>query len=105
MRNSFAPDGSIAREDEANDCLTDRQAVLDEQVTKPILFFVYISRTAWHSVDLYRSWNCPHVLDQKPSESVSGILSSSSQNLVDSRDKVQFGFLYYKKKHLFSYWK
>lgn len=41
MRNSFAPDGSVAREDEANDCLTDRQAVLDEQVTKLILFFVY----------------------------------------------------------------
>lgn len=35
MRNSFAPDGSDSesrREDEANDCLTDRQAVLDEQV-------------------------------------------------------------------------
>ncbi|XP_075990733.1 SPARC related modular calcium binding-like protein magu isoform X4 [Anticarsia gemmatalis] len=34
VRNSFAPDGSDAesrREDEANDCLTDRQAVLDEQ--------------------------------------------------------------------------
>ncbi|XP_059045712.1 SPARC-related modular calcium-binding protein 1 isoform X2 [Achroia grisella] len=34
MRNSFAPDGSDVdsrREDEANDCLTDRQAVLDEQ--------------------------------------------------------------------------
>lgn len=34
MRNSFAPDGSDTdskREDEANDCLTDRQAVLDEQ--------------------------------------------------------------------------
>ncbi|XP_013189131.1 SPARC-related modular calcium-binding protein 1 [Amyelois transitella] len=34
MRNSFAPDGPDAdsrREDEANDCLTDRQAVLDEQ--------------------------------------------------------------------------
>lgn len=32
MRNSFAPEGSVLREDEANDCLTDRQAVLDEQV-------------------------------------------------------------------------
>lgn len=32
MRNSFAPDGSVVREDETNDCLTDRQAVLDEQV-------------------------------------------------------------------------
>lgn len=34
VRNSFAPDGSESeskREDEANDCLTDRQAVLDEQ--------------------------------------------------------------------------
>uniref|UniRef100_A0A2A4JEN2 SPARC-related modular calcium-binding protein 1 n=1 Tax=Heliothis virescens TaxID=7102 RepID=A0A2A4JEN2_HELVI len=34
VRNSFAPDGSDSesrREDEANDCLTDRQAVLDEQ--------------------------------------------------------------------------
>ncbi|KAI8430761.1 hypothetical protein MSG28_000929 [Choristoneura fumiferana] len=34
IRHSFAPDGSEAeshREDEANDCLTDRQAVLDEQ--------------------------------------------------------------------------
>ncbi|XP_037299694.1 SPARC-related modular calcium-binding protein 1 isoform X2 [Manduca sexta] len=34
MRNSFASDGSDSdsrREDEANDCLTDRQAVLDEQ--------------------------------------------------------------------------
>ncbi|XP_041986637.1 SPARC-related modular calcium-binding protein 2 isoform X2 [Aricia agestis] len=31
MRNSFAPEGSVTREDEANDCLTDRQAVLDEQ--------------------------------------------------------------------------
>ncbi|XP_028035423.1 SPARC-related modular calcium-binding protein 1 isoform X2 [Bombyx mandarina] len=34
MRNSFAPDGSDSdsrREDEANDCSTDRQAVLDEQ--------------------------------------------------------------------------
>ncbi|KOB72269.1 Uncharacterized protein OBRU01_12541 [Operophtera brumata] len=34
VRNSFAPDGSdleSRREDEANDCLTDRQAVLDEQ--------------------------------------------------------------------------
>lgn len=35
MRNSFAPDGPDAdarREDEGNDCLTDRQAGLDEQV-------------------------------------------------------------------------
>ncbi|XP_031767511.1 SPARC-related modular calcium-binding protein 2 isoform X2 [Galleria mellonella] len=34
VKNSFAPDGPDAdsrREDEANDCLTDRQAVLDEQ--------------------------------------------------------------------------
>ncbi|XP_063634098.1 SPARC-related modular calcium-binding protein 1 isoform X1 [Cydia splendana] len=34
IRHSFAPDGSESeahREDEANDCLTDRQAVLDEQ--------------------------------------------------------------------------
>lgn len=36
VRNAFAPDGpdsDARREDEANDCLTDRQAVLDEQVS------------------------------------------------------------------------
>ncbi|CAH0716437.1 unnamed protein product, partial [Brenthis ino] len=40
MRNSFAPDGSVAREDEANDCLTDRQAVLDEQKAGGAVLYV-----------------------------------------------------------------
>lgn len=43
MRNSFAPDGSEAesrREDEANDCLTDRQAVLDEQKAGGAVLYV-----------------------------------------------------------------
>ncbi|CAH2218145.1 jg541 [Pararge aegeria aegeria] len=40
MRNSFAPDGSVAREDEANDCLTDRQAVLDEQKAGSAVLYV-----------------------------------------------------------------
>ncbi|XP_072931090.1 SPARC-related modular calcium-binding protein 1 isoform X2 [Epargyreus clarus] len=40
MRNSFAPDGSVTREDEANDCLTDRQAVLDEQKAGSAVLYV-----------------------------------------------------------------
>lgn len=52
MRNSFAPDGSVAREDEANDCLTDRQAVLDEQVnvvhTRMLNFFKCITIFIFH---------------------------------------------------------
>ncbi|CAF4745054.1 unnamed protein product [Pieris macdunnoughi] len=40
MRNSFAPEGSVAREDEANDCLTDRQAVLDEQKAGSAVLYV-----------------------------------------------------------------
>ncbi|CAH0401942.1 unnamed protein product [Chilo suppressalis] len=43
MRNSFAPDGQDAesrREDEANDCLTDRQAVLDEQKAGGAVLYV-----------------------------------------------------------------
>lgn len=46
MRNSFAPDGPDAearREDEANDCITDRQAVLDEQVALDICLLVLIT--------------------------------------------------------------
>ncbi|XP_050684188.1 SPARC-related modular calcium-binding protein 1 isoform X2 [Leptidea sinapis] len=40
MRNSFAPDGAVLREDEANDCLTDRQAVLDEQKAGSAVLYV-----------------------------------------------------------------
>ncbi|XP_032527939.2 SPARC-related modular calcium-binding protein 1 [Danaus plexippus] len=40
MRNSFAPDGSVVREDETNDCLTDRQAVLDEQKAGSAVLYV-----------------------------------------------------------------
>ncbi|CAH2035228.1 unnamed protein product, partial [Iphiclides podalirius] len=43
MKNSFAPDGSDAesrREDEANDCLTDRQAVLEEQKNGSAVLYV-----------------------------------------------------------------
>ncbi|KAM3968880.1 SPARC related modular calcium binding-like protein magu isoform 2-T2 [Aphomia sociella] len=43
MKNSFAPDGPDAdsrREDEANDCLTDRQAVLDEQKAGGAVLYV-----------------------------------------------------------------
>ncbi|KAJ2954426.1 hypothetical protein O0L34_g2695 [Tuta absoluta] len=41
MRNSFAPEGSEnRREDEINDCLTDRQAVLDEQKAGGAVLYV-----------------------------------------------------------------
>ncbi|XP_028177297.1 SPARC-related modular calcium-binding protein 1 isoform X2 [Ostrinia furnacalis] len=43
VRNSFAPDGPDAearREDEVNDCITDRQAVLDEQKAGGAVLYV-----------------------------------------------------------------
>ncbi|CAB3225252.1 unnamed protein product [Arctia plantaginis] len=43
VRNAFAPDGPDSesrREDEANDCLTDRQAVLDEQKAGGAVLYV-----------------------------------------------------------------